>query len=90
MGKRIKVNLKNGTFQVSGDFALMRTGRIDCSVEKSTRSLLGTLTSGEGLLQTIWGEGSVWPAPIQAIYQQSQVSGRSIQGAVTWGSSTRA
>jgi uncharacterized protein (AIM24 family) len=48
------------TATVNGHFALMRTGRIDFSVEKSTRSLLRTITSGEGLLQTFRGTGSVW------------------------------
>jgi uncharacterized protein (AIM24 family) len=47
------------TVLVDGSFALMRTGRIEFSVEKSTRSLLGTITSGEGLLQTFRGTGSV-------------------------------
>jgi uncharacterized protein (AIM24 family) len=44
-------------------------------VEKSTRSLLGTLTSGEGLLQTFRGTGSVWLAPTQHIYQRLQARG---------------
>jgi len=63
----VKIDLKNETLQVDGNFALMRTGQIDFSVEKSTRSLLGTLTSGEGLLQTFRGTGWVWLAPTQEI-----------------------
>lgn len=38
--------------------------------EKSTRRLLGTLTSGEGLLQKFWGTGWVRLAPTQEIYQR--------------------
>ena len=49
-----------------------RVGKIEFSVEKSTRSLLGTITSGEGLLQTFRGSGSVWLAPTQDIYQRLQ------------------
>ena len=42
----------------------MRTGKIDFSVEKSTRSLMGTITSGEGLLQTSGdGIGVAGPDP---------------------------
>ena len=73
----LKVDLKDETLQVDGNFALMRTGRIDFSVEKSSRSLLGTLTSGEGLLQTFRGTGSVWLAPTQGVYQRLQASGMS-------------
>ncbi|MHC5544714.1 AIM24 family protein, partial [Singulisphaera rosea] len=65
----LRVDLKDETLQVDGNFALMRTGRIDFSVEKSTKGLLGTLTSGEGLLQTFRGTGSVWLAPTQAVYR---------------------
>ena len=84
----VKIDLKNETLQVDGNFALMRTGQIDFSVEKSTRSLLGTLTSGEGLLQTFRGTGSVWLAPTQAVYQRLQAGGMSTLGAATRGSNT--
>jgi uncharacterized protein (AIM24 family) len=71
----VRVDLKEQTLQVDGNFALMRTGRIEFSVEKSTKSLLGTLTSGEGLLQTFRGTGSVWLAPTQDIYQKLEAGG---------------
>ena len=70
------------------NFALMRTGQIEFSVEKSTRSLLGTLTSGEGLLQTFRGTGSVWLAPTQAVHQRLQAGGMSTWGAVPRGLNT--
>jgi len=71
----LRVDLKDETLQVDGNFALMRTGRIEFSVEKSTRSLLGSLTSGEGLLQTFRGTGSVWLAPTQDVYQRLAAGG---------------
>ena len=71
----LRIDLKDETLQVDGNFALMRTGRIESSVEKSTRSLLGTITSGEGLLQTFRGTGSVWLAPTREIYQRLQAGG---------------
>jgi uncharacterized protein (AIM24 family) len=67
--------LKDETLQVDGNFAPMRTGRIDFSVEKSTKGLIGTLTSGEGLLQTFRGTGSVWLAPTQDVYEKLQTGG---------------
>ncbi len=84
----LRVDLKDETLQVDGNFALMRTGRIEFSVEKSTRSLLGTLTSGEGLLQTFRGTGSVWLAPTQEIYQKLQAGGMAALGAATRTSNT--
>lgn len=73
---------------MDGNFALMRTGRIDFSVEKSTRSLLGTITSGEGLLQTFRGTGSVWLAPTQDIYQRLRSGGMASLTAATRTSNT--
>jgi uncharacterized protein (AIM24 family) len=71
----LRIDLKDETLRVDGNFALMRTGRIEFSVEKSTKGLLGTLASGEGLLQTFRGTGSVWLAPTQDIYQRLQAGG---------------
>ncbi|WP_422923002.1 AIM24 family protein [Singulisphaera sp. PoT] len=84
----LKVDLKDETLQVDGNFALMRTGRIEFSVEKSTRSLLGTLTSGEGLLQTFRGTGSVWLAPTQSVYHRLMMGGISGMGQASRGSHT--
>ena len=84
----MRIDLKDETLQVDGNFALMRTGRIEFSVEKSTRSLLGTLTSGEGLLQTFRGTGSVWLAPTQEIYQRLQSGGLASMGAAPRSSNT--
>lgn len=69
------VELQNETLQVDGSFALMRSGRIDFSVERSSKGLGGTMTSGEGLLQTFRGTGKVWIAPTQPIYQRMQLGG---------------
>ena len=84
----LRIDLKDETLQVDGNFALMRTGRIEFSVEKSTRSLLGTITSGEGLLQTFRGTGSVWLAPTQEIYQRFQAGGMASMAAATRTSNT--
>jgi uncharacterized protein (AIM24 family) len=69
------VHLNNETLQVDGNFALMRSGRIEFSVEKSSKGMFGSLSSGEGLLQTFRGTGRVWLAPTQAIYTQMSLGG---------------
>lgn len=72
-----RVDLQNDVLKVDGNFAIMRTGSLEFTVEKSTKGLLGTLTSGEGLLQTFRGTGTVWLAPTQAIYNRIRMGGLS-------------
>ncbi len=66
----MRYKLNNEKLSVDGNFALLRKGDIEFKVERSTKSMLGTLTSGEGLLQTFIGTGEVWIAPTQSIYQK--------------------
>ena len=63
------VTLAGETLQVDGNFALMRTGGVRFSVQKSSRGLIDTFAGGEGLLQTFEGSGRVWLAPTQSFYQ---------------------
>jgi uncharacterized protein (AIM24 family) len=65
-----RIVLNNHKLQVDGNFALLRKGKIEFSVEKSTKSLIGSARSGEGLLQTFYGVGEVWLAPTQSIYER--------------------
>ncbi|MBE9033068.1 AIM24 family protein [filamentous cyanobacterium LEGE 11480] len=62
------IELNNETLRVDGNFAIMRTGGVNFSVETATNSLVGTVTSGEGLLQTFRGKGKVWLAPTLGSY----------------------
>lgn len=62
--------LKNEKLQVDGNFALLRSGNINFSVQGSAKGIVGTLTSGEGLLQTFEGTGQVWIAPTAPIYRK--------------------
>ena len=63
------IELYNEQLKVDGNFALLRKGEIEFTVEKSSRGLLSTITGGEGLLQTFRGTGQVWLAPTQAVYK---------------------
>lgn len=58
---------------VDGNFALMRTKDVTFSVEKSGKSLFQSITSGEGLLQTFTGPGTVWIAPTQVVYERLKI-----------------
>lgn len=64
-----KVYLNNEKLSVDGNFALLRSEDIEFKAEKSSKSWISTSVSGEGLLQTFSGTGSVWIAPTQGIYE---------------------
>jgi uncharacterized protein (AIM24 family) len=66
----LELTLDNEKLQVDGSFALLRTEGVRFSVERASTSLVGAMTSGEGLLQTFHGTGRVWIAPTQAIYER--------------------
>jgi uncharacterized protein (AIM24 family) len=70
--------LNNEKLQVDGNFALLRTEGVTFSVQKSANTLVGTLASGEGLLQTFEGTGQVWLAPTQPVYERLKIYG--VQG----------
>lgn len=65
----VKVTLNNDVLKVDGNFAVVRTGDITFTVEKSTKSIIGSAASGEGLLNVYKGTGEVWLAPTLAVYK---------------------
>jgi len=66
----IKYELTGDKLSVDGNFALMRSERINFRAEKSSKSWIATSVSGEGLLQTFEGNGFVWIAPTQGVYEK--------------------
>lgn len=71
----VKYTLNNETLKVDGNFALLRRGQIEFTVERSAKTLLGSLTGGEGLLQTFRGTGEVWLAPTAPVYHAMRLGG---------------
>ena len=66
----IEYKLTGEKLSVDGNFALMRSDGIKFRAEKSSKSWVATSVSGEGLLQTFEGTGSVWIAPTQGVYKR--------------------
>lgn len=62
------IDLDNDTLKVDGNFAVLRSGNIDFTVEKSAKTLLGSAVSGEGLVNVFRGTGQVWLAPTIKVY----------------------
>lgn len=87
----VRCTLNNEKLSVDGNFAMLRKGQIEFKVEKSSKSLMGSATGGEGLLQTFTGTGEVWLAPTQLIYQRMKYEGLGnlLQAKGSSGSNTR-
>ena len=59
-----RVELDGQTLVVDGAFAVARSAGIDFRVEKATPKLFSSWTSGEGLVNTFRGQGTVLIAPV--------------------------
>ena len=60
--------MKNDVLRVDGNFAVLRTGNIDFTVERSAKTLVGSAVSGEGLVNVYRGTGQIWLAPTIKVY----------------------
>lgn len=60
----IEVELENDVLKVDGNFAIMWSGSLNFTVERSGKSLVGSAASGEGLVNVYRGTGKVLLAPI--------------------------
>lgn len=69
----IEVTLENDVLKVDGNFAVAWSGSLEFTVEKSTKSLIGSGLSGEGLVNVYRGSGKVLLAPVngQAMTQRT-------------------
>lgn len=76
------LHLENDILRVDGNFALLRTGNIQMTVERSAKTLMGSAVSGEGLINVFRGTGDVWLAPSIKIYDALALA-RSRGGQVT-------
>lgn len=72
-----KCILINDTLKVDGNFAILRTGNIDYSVEKSSKSIMGSVVNGEGFVNVYRGSGEVWLIPTKGVYKDLKVKGLS-------------
>lgn len=66
------IDLVNDRLVVDGTFAVARSATLNFKVEKSTKSLFGTMTSGEGLVNVFEGSGRVWLCPVPNLYVMLQ------------------
>lgn len=60
----VEITLENDVLKVDGNFAVAWSGTLDFTVEKSSRTLIGSGISGEGLVNVYRGTGKVLLAPV--------------------------
>ena len=60
----IEITLENDVLRIDGNFAVAWSGSLEFTVEKSTKTLLGSGMTGEGLVNVYRGSGKVLLAPI--------------------------
>lgn len=78
------IELQNDTLRVDGNFAVLRSGNLQFTVERSAKTLLGSAVSGEGLVNVYRGTGSVWLAPTIKVYRT--ISAARMAGSTSTGS----
>lgn len=71
-----KVRLNNDVIKVDGNFAVLRSAGIQMTTERSSKTLVGSAVSGEGLLNVYRGTGDVWLAPLMRLYGYNDNSSR--------------
>lgn len=60
----VEYTLENDVLRVDGNMAVCWSGSLKFSVEKTTKSILGSMASGEGLVNVYRGTGKVWVSPV--------------------------
>ena len=60
----VEYTLENDVLKVDGNMAVCWSGSLNFTVEKATKSFLGSLASGEGLVNVYRGTGKVWVSPV--------------------------
>ena len=69
-----KCKLSNDTLKVDGDLVVLRSGRIDFTLEKSS-GVIGSLTNEQGFLSVYSGIGEIWIIPTKDIYSDLRTIG---------------
>lgn len=60
----VEVELENDVLKIDGNLAVCWTGSLQFTVERSTKTLMGSAVSGEGLVNVFRGTGKVLMCPV--------------------------
>jgi len=59
-----EINVKDDVVKVDGNMAIAWSGELDFTVERTTKTLIGSLAAGEGLVNVYKGTGKILVAPV--------------------------
>lgn len=76
----IEVQLVNDVMKIDGNMAIAWSGSLDFTVEKSSKSLLGSAVSGEGFVNVYRGTGKILMAPTACNYAPNPAASDSNTG----------
>lgn len=60
----VEINLQNDTLKVDGNFVVAWSSSLQFTTERSTKTLIGSAVSGEGLVNVFRGTGKLWMMPV--------------------------
>lgn len=61
----IEINLENDMIKIDGNYAVAWSGTLQFTTERSSKSLIGSAASGEGLVNVYRGTGKILMAPVR-------------------------
>lgn len=67
----VEIELQNDVLRIDGNFAIAWSKDLSFTVEKSTKSLIGSAVSGEGFVNVYRGTGKVLMAPVRNLTANS-------------------
>lgn len=65
----IEIILEDDELKIDGNLAVCWSSDLDFTVERTTKTLVGSAVSGEGLVNVYRGTGQVWLAPTIKVYK---------------------
>lgn len=61
----IEINLENDEIKIDGNYAVAWSGTLQFTTERSSKSLIGSAATGEGLVNVYRGTGKILMAPVR-------------------------
>jgi uncharacterized protein (AIM24 family) len=63
----VEVTLVNDVMKIDGSFAIAWSGSLNFTVERSSKTLIGSAASGEGLVNVYRGTGKILMMPTEGL-----------------------
>ena len=61
----IEINMKDDVIKIDGNFAIAWSNTLQFTTERSSKSLIGSTVTGEGLVNVYRGTGKILMAPVK-------------------------